>query len=199
MPEDYSKLPKTPREARDSGSFHYFNGKPCKWGHVDKRYAVNRRCFSCLRLSWNNITSTDDGRQKLLESGRKYKKTPNGRASQKTSNARRRAEKVSKTPEWANAAAIKEFYAGCPEGFHVDHIIPLQNGVFPSVHSLENLQYLSAQENISKKNNVDPLSLRHYPCCVLPEYRSYVSPQSAGAFSGVLKFDPEDDKMKQTP
>jgi len=83
--------------------------------------------------------------------------------------------------------AIKEFYAACPEGYHVDHIIPLKNGVFTAFHSLENLQYLPAQENISKHNKIDPLSLKHYPCCVLPEYRSYVSPQSAGALSGSEK------------
>lgn len=199
MPEDYSKLPKSRQEARDSGSIHYFTGRPCKHGHLDKRYVCNKACATCQNL-FNQSCVKDPGYlKKKAEHQRTYSKTPVGRALRRTHHASRRAAKVAKTPKWANTAAIKEFYSGCPEGFHVDHIIPLQNGVFPSVHSLENLQYLPAQENVSKRNNVDPLSLRHYPCCVLPEYRSYVSPQSAGAFSGVLKFDPEDDKMKQTP
>ena len=199
MPEDYSKLPKSYTEARASGSIYYFTGKPCKHGHLVKRYTSTRVCYFC-NFSFVQLYRKDpDKWQRELRWQRAYNRTPLRRATKKTHEAKRRAEKVAKTPKWANTAAIREFYAGCPEGFHVDHIIPLRNGVFPSVHSLENLQYLPAQENVSKGNNVDPLSLRHYPCCVLPEYRSYVSPQSAGAFSGVLKFDPEDDKMKQTP
>jgi 5-methylcytosine-specific restriction endonuclease McrA len=199
VPEDYSKLPKSRQEARDSGSLYYFTNKPCKRGHVDRRYVSSADCVSCNHSNVQTRREDPDNWQKEIEWQRTYGKTPAGRLLSKAKSAKRRAEKVAKTPKWANTAAIREFYSGCPEGFHVDHIIPLRNGVFPSVHSLENLQYLSAQENISKKNNVDPLSLRHYPCCVLPEYRSYVSPQSAGAFSGVLKFDPEDDKIKQTP
>lgn len=199
MPEDYSKLPKSRQEARDSGSPYYFTNKPCKHGHLDKRYTSTGGCFFC-HYSFCRLEREDpDKWQRRLERQRARMKTPVGRALRRTNGASRRAAEVAKTPKWANTAAIRDFYAGCPEGFHVDHIIPLRNGVFPSVHSLENLQYLPAQENFSKRNNVDPLSLRHYPCCVLPEYRSYVSPQSAGAFSGVLKFDPEDDKIKQTP
>jgi hypothetical protein len=199
VPEDYSKLPKSAKEARASGSIYYFTGKPCKHGHVGKRYTSNGGCYFCHLSFVRLYKKNPDNWQKQLEWQRTYNRSPLGRATKNTLWAKRRAEKIAKTPKWANTAAIREFYAGCPEGFHVDHIIPLQNGVFPSVHSLENLQYLPAQENVSKKNNVDPLSLRHYPCCVLPEYRSYVSPQSAGAFSGVLKFDPEDVKMKEIP
>jgi hypothetical protein len=199
VPEDYSKLPKSHQEARASGSIHYFTGKPCKRGHVGRRYACNKACVPCLNLFDQSRLKDPGYLRKKAEHQRIYGKTPTGRLLSKTKSAQRRAERFAKTPKWANTAAIREFYSGCPEGYHVDHIIPLRNGVFPSVHSLENLQYLPAQENISKQNNVDPLSLRHYPCCVLPEYRSYVSPQSAGAFVGVLKFDPEDDKMKETP
>lgn len=35
------------REARDLGAKHYFTGKPCKHGHVAKRYANSRICFEC--------------------------------------------------------------------------------------------------------------------------------------------------------
>lgn len=182
MPEDYSKLPKSRKEARASGSLHFFTGIPCRFGHITFRYTSSYACYLC-----NKIFVAND-----------YRK-PGGRGMVSSRVSKRRSKLLGSTPEWADMEAIREFYKGCPKGYHVDHIIPLQNGVFPSVHSLENLQYLPAQENFSKRNNVDPLSLRHYPCCVLPEYRSYVSPQSAGAFVGVLKFDPEDDKMKETP
>lgn len=187
MPEDYSHLPKSPKEARASGSLHYFTGKPCKQGHVTKRFTSGKTCYKCNAIAVEKHHKTDHGREAYNRRKLAWRKTPKGAAYARNRNANRRALKADATPEWADLRAIKEFYAACPEGYHVDHIIPLKNGVFPSFHSLENLQYLPAQENISKNNKVDPLSLKHYPCCVLPEYRSYVSPQSAGALSGFEK------------
>jgi hypothetical protein len=36
-------------EARASGQTHYFTGKPCKNGHVDKRYVHKATCYTCVR------------------------------------------------------------------------------------------------------------------------------------------------------
>lgn len=197
--EDLEKLPKTHAEACSSGSMHYFTGKPCKLGHVDKRYASSKSCFSCAKMHLRNRRKDPEYLERERNWSRRYKKAPARRARNKAHEARRRHLKVTQTPSWADLDAIREFYENCPEGYQVDHIIPLKNGVFPSFHSLENLQYLPARENISKGKKVDPLSLEHYPCCVLPGYRSYVSPQSAGASLGVLKFNLEDAKMEETP
>lgn len=62
------------------------------------------------------------------------------------------ASKLNRTPPWADLEKIKEFYSNCPEGYHVDHIIPLQGEKISGLHVLENLQYLPAKENLKKGN-----------------------------------------------
>jgi hypothetical protein len=59
---------------------------------------------------------------------------------------------LQRLPTWADKSAIKDFYLNCPEGYHVDHVIPLQGKIVSGLHVLENLQYLPAKENMSKGN-----------------------------------------------
>lgn len=46
--------------------------------------------------------------------------------SRRASRAARRAAKLQRTPAWADRAAVREFYALCPRGHHVDHACPRQ-------------------------------------------------------------------------
>ena len=66
----------------------------------------------------------------------------------RASYAKYRGLKVSTstTDPW-ELAEITLFYAACPEGYHVDHIVPLNIG---GRHELSNLQYLEAWLNLSK-------------------------------------------------
>lgn len=67
-------------------------------------------------------------------------------------NAKRRANKVSATPSWANLDIIKRIYECCPEDCHVDHIVPLQGANVCGLHVEYNLQYLTVEENLAKGN-----------------------------------------------
>jgi len=66
--------------------------------------------------------------------------------------AKRRSARLQRTPSYADHDAIKEFYENCPEGFHVDHEIPLQGATVSGLHVRGNLQYLTAEENLRKNN-----------------------------------------------
>lgn len=105
-------------------------------------------CLDCSRQrvkEWRKLGK----RNSKIESLKWYKKYPwKGQAKA----AKRRAKKYSATPSWADLDQIKNIYANCPKGYHVDHIIPLQGVLVSGLHVPENLQYLPAKENISKGN-----------------------------------------------
>lgn len=69
--------------------------------------------------------------------------------------AKRRAAIRKRTPLWADMDAIKGIYANCPDGYHVDHIVPLQGKTVCGFHSHHNLQYLTAAENQRKFNRLE--------------------------------------------
>ena len=85
---------------------------------------------------------------------KKFFSTPRGKALRKERTNRRRALKINAVPKWCNLEKIKEIYKNCPKGYHVDHIIPLNNPIVCGLHVENNLQYLTAKENTSKGNKL---------------------------------------------
>ena len=64
-------------------------------------------------------------------------------------------KKEYRTPVWADRESIKKFYLNCPEGYQVDHVIPLNGKYVSGLHVIENLQYLTIEENLKKSNKFD--------------------------------------------
>lgn len=72
-----------------------------------------------------------------------------------------RAKKLRALPAWANLAEIKEIYSRCPEGYEVDHIVPIQGDLVSGLHCESNLQYLPVSLNRGKSNRFDPETYEH--------------------------------------
>lgn len=168
----------------------FFTGKPCKYGHLAKRYVCNNECVECRKQKnialkekqkvWSeknkerkNAVSKfsyyqnqekqqqrsrdkyKNNKEKVIATNNawraKYPKIGNHYAS-----LRRKAVKQ-RTPAWADLQLIKQFYMNCPDGYHVDHIVPLRGKTVCGFHSQHNLQYLPAAENQRKFNRLEEI------------------------------------------
>lgn len=56
------------------------------------------------------------------------------------------------TPCWVDIKAVESFYLACPEGYEVDHIIPLNSPTVQGLPCIANLQYLTPEDNRKKSN-----------------------------------------------
>ncbi len=134
----------------------YFTGKPCSRGHCSDRLTIDGSCVECNKISHTNrqrrFVSKDPEHVRAIvrKSFKKdYQQNPSKYVAK---TAHRRAVKLKATPIWANLEEIKNFYANCPKGYQVDHIVPLQGENVCGLHVINNLQYLTAAQNASKKN-----------------------------------------------
>lgn len=96
----------------------------------NKTYGKSNYCITCFNISVRDMR-------------REYQ-------------ARKRADLLQRTPIWADLIKIKEIYKKCPINYHVDHIVPLQGELVCGLHVENNLQYLTATQNIEKSNKFIP-------------------------------------------
>lgn len=111
--------------------------------------AANKERRAETKAAWRAAN-----KERVAETDAAWRATNSGAV--KAIKARRRSAKLLRTPVWSEVELIKEFYRDCPNGCHVDHIIPLQGKLVSGLHVLANLQYLPASENDSKGNKFDP-------------------------------------------
>ena len=129
-------------------------------------------CTECRGLS-RNINYTNN-KEKELAQCKKYKEENHDIIKEKdriyytnhkkesfARSAKRRAIKLHALVSWANLAEISKIYKQCPEGYHVDHLIPLQGDLVCGLHCEHNLQYLLAKDNLSKGNKFNTDTYQH--------------------------------------
>lgn len=155
-------------QAKERGQSSYYTGKPCKHGHIAKRWTLDGTCSECKALRnkdwWDN--NKERGRELIykwrkdnLEKHREMinkavkgweKKNPGKRNSY---TANRRAKIIDATPAWADISAIQDLYIKAnKQGLQVDNIIPLNHPMVCGLHVETNMQLLSPLENQIKSN-----------------------------------------------
>lgn len=82
----------------------------------------------------------------------KYCHSETTKVTQSGRQAKYKCTKSQRTMPWTEYDLISEFYDKRPEGYHVDHIVPLNGTLVSGLHVLSNLQYLPAKDNCAKGN-----------------------------------------------
>ncbi len=85
--------------------------------------------------------------------------TERGKAASRMHRAARRARLLMATPPWADKEKIASIYLDCPEGFQVDHLVPLRGvtedgRLICGLHVHLNLRYLKKEDNMRRSNKM---------------------------------------------
>ena len=142
-------------------SYDYFNK------YYKTKDGYDKRCKECKYIVNLNARLKKFDRYAELNRQRsaKWRKENSGVANFHASKYR--AAKLERTANWADLNYIRDLYVNVKEAnemfkdynivFHIDHDIPLQGKLVSGLHVENNLQVLSAYDNLSKSNNYEVL------------------------------------------
>lgn len=146
--------------AQAEGLKHYFNGNPCKRGHVVLRFVSTNGCVECHRDYVARPESVKLGqknyyyrnREKRIANTLAWQKTDAGRAWIRVEN-RRRKKHIARATTAYGQEGVEYLYAMAADlGLTVDHLVPLRHPKVSGLHNIFNLVLLSGRRNSSKGN-----------------------------------------------
>jgi len=126
-------------------------------------YKYCSSCHNLLALNYDSsvVSSLSNScKQCRVHSNRKYRNE--NRSKCNALEAKHRAAKLKRTPKWLTKDdlwVIQEAYSLAKERekctgikWHVDHVLPLQGNLISGLHVPNNLQVITAYDNLSKSN-----------------------------------------------
>lgn len=118
-----------------------------------REYIKTYRETNKERIAKYNAAYQETNKERIKEYTKEYHKSPKGRASSARFKATRKRQIAKYKPTQSEKIAIDQIRINVPDGHHVDHIYPLAKG---GLEHPWNLQHLTAEENIAKKDKVMP-------------------------------------------
>lgn len=123
-------------------------------------FKENRAQVLAINAKWRN-----ENPELMSQYVAKYRGSEKGKATRRIDNRKRyesgyrkawnfvRRRGIEKaTPDWVDRKQLVEFFKNRPQGYHVDHIVPLRGKNVCGLNVPWNLQYLPASENLRKSN-----------------------------------------------